>query len=216
MADDPKARQESIGNFLRRDLGGPPRLRTRLALIGGAGLLAGSRLEGWIRDDERFPVEMPMVLNAVLILRHFAMSPDALRRLRDDVQAMADVVAGEWGGTGVLLAKEDPDLAAFRTVDRRIGEIETAVREAERCVEEAQYRWNWRSRHLETPTGARPRQLLTDLVRACLLGLVATTNSQEVRDDIASELAPFFPVDMLKTSRGSTLYGAVDNALRGS
>ena len=214
--DDRKVRQESIGDFLRRDLGGPHRRHARLALLGGDGLLEGSRLEGWIRADERLPVETPIVLHAVLVIRHFGAPADTWRGLLNDIQAVAGVIADEWTGTGWMLPKEDPDLEAFRTVERRLAGIEEQAREAERFVEEAKYRWNWRSRHLETPTGARPRQLLTDLVRACVLGLVATTNSQEVRDEIASELAPFFPVDMLKTSRGSTLYGAVDNALRGS
>ena len=71
---------------------------------------------------------------------------------------------------------------------------------SERIIEETGYRWN--------------RELLRDLVGTCVKGLPATENSADVRNEIASELAPFFPIDMLDTSKGSTFYNAVDNEVR--
>ena len=80
------------------------------------------------------------------------------------------------------------------------------------------YRWNWDKKAAEKESGRRPRQFLRDLIRALLEYRLrdwkgSVENTTAVREWLASELAPFFPSDLLDTSKDKPLENALKAAL---
>jgi len=198
----------------------PPPFPAPLALLFVPALYEESRLKEWIEADDRLSAETPRVLLAHLVLRR----DEPFCKIRSAFRGIMDMIKTAWSGgprrelsdgfmpmPSVVLPEEDPDLEAFRTVDRRLAQIQAEARRAERIIEDAGYRWNRDGGHLETVTGKRPRHLLRDLVGVCVRGLGATRNTKKLREEIAAELSTvtFFPADMLDTSKGSRLHHAV-------
>jgi hypothetical protein len=225
-------RRLSIAEYLRqysRNLSDS--FRTRLALASSPHLLEGSVLGEWIEEPlgprlgwgqrvrvGQLPAETRIILEAALVLQSFGrVSPDFYRKLGNDLRVVRESLGVRPGSPGSA-ANDDPDLEAYRRVEDELAVLEDLVRKTERIIQSAGYCWNWDAGVVEIPpglAGGRPRQLLRDLVKTLLLALGADENTVEVRETIATELAPFFSAELLDTTKHSPLYNAVDNALRG-
>lgn len=207
-----------------RDL--PAAFRTRLAVLAFDHLIDESPLHespgqapamvpepGQTKKKSDLPPETLIALQASLMLQRLQ-APDFYAELRDNLRTAREAF-DSWPAHRNPAAEEAPDLTAYGLVDHDLAALERQVRALESIVEDIGYRWSWQKGGLERATGARPRQLLRDLVRALILYHLASANTNELREKIASDLAPFFPADHLITSRNSPLYNAVDSALRG-
>jgi hypothetical protein len=175
--------------------------------------------------------ETRTVLFAARILNVLGMSSNTYRELREDLQA-ARASIRRWKESHAKVADPLPETLEellkdwadkcgqegqeFEHVDRMIAIHENLAHTMERAIEKTGYRWDWDTGRIDSPSGekgGRPRQLLRDLVRAILLHYGFTNNTIEVRQKIASDLAPFFSANLVDTSKGSPLYNAVDHSL---
>ena len=220
----PDGRTVTIGSYLReygRQL--PDSIRARLAQAYLPEVLADSVLGGLIQavdfylpepDQKARPWELPaqteVVLWAALVMQSIGASANGIQKLRDDLSKVYEEVTAWLDPTGV-----DPVIEAYRVLDADLAAQENLLRDIESLLEKAGYRWNSDTGRVETKTGGRPKTVLRDVVRSFLLRSSATQNTLKLREKMASELAPFFSADLLDPSKGSPLYNAVDNALRG-
>jgi len=206
----------------------PDSFRSRLAQHAWPHLLEGSLLSEWVRDPKRpgpepgsrprlgeLPAAIVIALEAALILQQFeGVSPATCRDLRKALRHTLGLPAQP--PTDDVQEGAHDLVAAHTIVDREIGELETLLRETERLIKRAGYRWNWDTGMLQVPSGGRggrPRNALRDVVKALLFAFGVKDSTPEVRERIARELGPFFSAELLNTSKGSALYTAVENVL---
>lgn len=207
--------------------------------------LEGSVLDQLTKDlldppDRRttLPSNVRTVLWAASHLKAIGISPDKIGQLREylrDARRSLErwLRVGEEKDVPILeavkewveiSAQNDEGWEAYLSVDRQLSELERVARLFEGAIKDAGYRWNWNTGVIEILPGAkggRPRQLLRDLVKALLRhyrtdeNTLIDENTTEVRERIASDLAPFFSARLLDTSKNSPLYNAVNNSLQG-
>ena len=192
--------------------------RLYLASVAGSGLLEGSTL-GRLFEEEKLPAIAVDVFRSSLVLRQSG------RPAKDWANALGGVRAAqrileEQRAVVARLSAEPIDstepLPSYRIVEEHLIAVEESVRKAECFLKDNKYGWDWKRSVLTSKGRGRPAQagpLLRPFVEALLLAFLATENADEVREKIASELAPFFASELLKTSRGSPLYDAVDNVM---
>jgi hypothetical protein len=213
---------EPIAEFLRKHaLTLPEPYRVFMAIKAGPHFADGSALADCI-ETGRLPENTVDLLRAIQILQWATIPPEQWDYLTEALWIAFRLLKGGWDGLGTDAGSQDPDLPAFRTVGRRFEEFAEYTRDALRVVEEAGYRWSWEGARLEAlpgRDGGHPRQFLRELVEALLDAprppVQDAGDRAEVREWIARELAPFFSSSLLDTRKGSTLYNAVENALRG-
>ena len=197
----------------------PEEIRHRLVSLAGGSVLKGSILDELIKEGE-LPAATLKVILSTQVLRQsgrpaadWARALEGVRAARRIVEDQREVVA--------TLTSEPADhttepVPSYRVVEEHLALVEGTVREAERVLEENEYRWDWEAAILRSTSSGRPSRagpIFRPLVEAILWAQKATKNTPEAREAVAHELAPFFSSELLKTSKGSALYDAVDKAL---
>ena len=196
----------------------PDEMRQYLVSVAGASVLESSTL-GCLIEAGKLPPTAVDVLRSGQVLcqsgrpaKEWASTLEGVRAARCIVEDQRDVVA--------KLSGEPPDrsepMPSFRLVEKQLTAVEESVRKAECFLKDNEYGWDWKRGVLTAKGRGRPGQagpLLRPFVEALLLAFLATENTPEVREKIASELAPLFASELLNTSKGSPLYNAVDRLM---
>jgi len=194
----------------------PEAKRRFLSALSGEQLLDGSVLGDWVSAGELSENTVEILL-AGHTLQAVGRSPVDLSR---DLEGVRWGIRALTGQREVLaqITREGVDqssepLPSLRMVERWLLEVEEAVGQAERLLRQAGYAW--RDGAIVRPNGANPRALYRDVVDALLQSRgPKVRGTREVREWIASELAPLpFPAELRDPGRGK-LKATVDNLLR--